>query len=102
LTPFARGPRSRGHVGSGLSLTGGAKTVRLTNLVIDPGRSVLTGASPWTARPRPTSRRSSSSTADAEAAAGQSERHRGPAGHDGHAEAEAAAIGVATITVNTK
>jgi hypothetical protein len=31
------------HDGSGLSLTGGGKTVRLSNFDIDPGRSVLTG-----------------------------------------------------------
>jgi len=31
------------HDGSGLSLTGGGKTVELTDFVIDPGASMLTG-----------------------------------------------------------
>ena len=31
------------HDGSGLSLTGGGKTVELTDFVVDPGASVLTG-----------------------------------------------------------
>jgi hypothetical protein len=31
------------HDGSGLSLTGGGKTVELTNFEVDPGKSVLTG-----------------------------------------------------------
>ena len=31
------------HAGSGLSLTGGGKTVKLTDFVVDPGTSELTG-----------------------------------------------------------
>ena len=31
------------HDGSGLSLTGGGKTVELTDFEVDPGKSVLTG-----------------------------------------------------------
>ena len=37
------GPREVDHDGSGLSLTGGGKKVELTDFVIDPGRSLLTG-----------------------------------------------------------
>src|SRR3954463_10352274 len=45
-TPGTTSPYVQGmidHDGSGLSLTGGGKTVRLTNFEIDPGKSVLTG-----------------------------------------------------------
>jgi hypothetical protein len=31
------------HDGSGLSLTGGGKTVELTDFAVDPGKSLLTG-----------------------------------------------------------
>src|SRR4051794_16265536 len=41
VSPFVQGEID--HDGSGLSLTGGGKTVKLTNFVIDPGKSVLTG-----------------------------------------------------------
>ena len=41
VSPYVQGEID--HVGSGLSLKGGGKTVRLTNFVVDPGRSVLTG-----------------------------------------------------------
>ena len=41
VTPYVQGEID--HDGSGLSLTGGGKTVRLTNFVVDPGKSVLTG-----------------------------------------------------------
>ena len=41
VSPFVQGELS--HDGSGLSLTGGGKTVELTDFVIDPGASVLTG-----------------------------------------------------------
>jgi hypothetical protein len=40
-SPFVQGEIN--HDGSGLSLKGGGKTVRLTDFVIDPGASVLTG-----------------------------------------------------------
>ena len=40
-SPFVQG--SIDHDGSGLSLKGGGKTVRLTDFVVDPGGSVLTG-----------------------------------------------------------
>jgi len=40
-SPFVQGMIE--HDGSGLSLTGGGKTVELTDFVIDPGKSVLTG-----------------------------------------------------------
>ena len=40
-SPFVQGEID--HDGSGLSLKGGGKTVRLTDFVVDPGRSVLTG-----------------------------------------------------------
>ncbi len=40
-TPYVQG--SIDHSGSGLSLTGGGKKVKLTNFVVDPGKSVLTG-----------------------------------------------------------
>ncbi len=41
VRPFVQG--SIDHTGSGLSLTGGGKKVTLSNFVIDPGASVLTG-----------------------------------------------------------
>ena len=41
VSPYVQGEVD--HDGSGLSLTGGGKTVRLTNFVVDPGKSVLTG-----------------------------------------------------------
>jgi hypothetical protein len=41
VSPFVQGELD--HDGSGLSLTGGGKTVELTDFVIDPGASVLTG-----------------------------------------------------------
>jgi hypothetical protein len=41
VTPYVQGKID--HNGSGLSLTGGGKVVELTNFVIDPGKSVLTG-----------------------------------------------------------
>jgi hypothetical protein len=41
VSPFVQGRLD--HDGSGLSLTAGGKTVELTNFVIDPGASVLTG-----------------------------------------------------------
>ena len=41
MSPFVQGELD--HDGSGLSLTGGGKTVELTDFVIDPGESVLTG-----------------------------------------------------------
>ena len=41
VSPFVQGRID--HDGSGLSLTGGGKTVELTDFVIDPGKSVLTG-----------------------------------------------------------
>jgi hypothetical protein len=45
-TPGTESPYVQGmidHDGSGLSLTGGGKTVELTDFEIDPGKSVLTG-----------------------------------------------------------
>jgi hypothetical protein len=41
VSPYVQGEID--HDGSGLSLTGGGKTVGLTDFVIDPGKSVLTG-----------------------------------------------------------
>jgi hypothetical protein len=41
VSPYVRGKID--HSGSGLSLTGGGKTVKLTNFVVDPGTSELTG-----------------------------------------------------------
>src|SRR5689334_22046874 len=41
VSPYVQGKID--HAGSGLSLTGGGKTVKLTNFTIDPGKSVLTG-----------------------------------------------------------
>jgi hypothetical protein len=41
VAPFVQGEID--HDGSGLSLTGGGKTVELTDFVVDPGASVLTG-----------------------------------------------------------
>src|SRR3954454_5851280 len=41
IRPFVQGEID--HAGSGLSLTGGGKVVKLTNFVVDPGKSVLTG-----------------------------------------------------------
>ena len=41
VAPYVQGQID--HTGSGLSLTGGGKTVKLTNFVVDPGKSVLTG-----------------------------------------------------------
>jgi hypothetical protein len=41
VSPYVQGRID--HDGSGLSLTGGGKTVELTDFVIDPGKSVLTG-----------------------------------------------------------
>jgi hypothetical protein len=41
VSPYVQGEID--HNGSGLSLTGGGKVVELTNFVIDPGKSVLTG-----------------------------------------------------------
>lgn len=41
VSPYVQGMID--HDGSGLSLTGGGKTVELTDFVIDPGKSVLTG-----------------------------------------------------------
>jgi hypothetical protein len=41
IRPFVQGEVD--HAGSGLSLTGGGKVVKLTNFVVDPGKSVLTG-----------------------------------------------------------
>jgi hypothetical protein len=41
VSPYVQGEID--HSGSGLSLKGGGKTVRLSNFVVDPGRSVLTG-----------------------------------------------------------
>jgi hypothetical protein len=41
ISPYVQGEID--HAGSGLSLTGGGKVVKLTNFVIDPGKSVLTG-----------------------------------------------------------
>jgi hypothetical protein len=40
-SPFVQGEIN--HDGSGLSLTGGGKTVELTDFVVDPGASLLTG-----------------------------------------------------------
>ncbi|WP_211232974.1 hypothetical protein [Solirubrobacter soli] len=45
-TPGTESPYVQGeidHAGSGLSLTGGGKTVELTDFEVDPGKSVLTG-----------------------------------------------------------
>jgi hypothetical protein len=41
VSPYVQGKID--HDGSGLSLTGGGKTVKLTNFVVDPGTSELTG-----------------------------------------------------------
>ncbi|HEV3001631.1 MAG TPA: hypothetical protein VGW75_12900 [Solirubrobacteraceae bacterium] len=41
VSPYVQGRID--HDGSGLSLTGGGKVVELTDFVVDPGRSVLTG-----------------------------------------------------------
>ncbi len=41
ISPYVQGEID--HDGSGISLTGGGKTVELTDFVIDPGASVLTG-----------------------------------------------------------
>ncbi|WP_205699141.1 hypothetical protein [Conexibacter sp. SYSU D00693] len=41
VNPYVQGEID--HDGSGLSLTGGGKKVELTDFVIDPGKSVLTG-----------------------------------------------------------
>jgi len=41
VSPYVQGEIN--HDGSGLSLTGGGKTVELTDFVVDPGASVLTG-----------------------------------------------------------
>ncbi len=41
VSPFVQGEID--HDGSGLSLTGGGTTVELTDFVVDPGASVLTG-----------------------------------------------------------
>jgi hypothetical protein len=41
VSPYVQGEID--HAGSGLSLTGGGKTVKLTDFVVDPGKSVLTG-----------------------------------------------------------
>jgi hypothetical protein len=41
VSPYVQGELD--HDGAGLSLTGGGKTVELTDFVIDPGASVLTG-----------------------------------------------------------
>jgi hypothetical protein len=41
VSPFVQGEID--HDGSGLQLEGGGKTVRLTDFVVDPGASVLTG-----------------------------------------------------------
>ena len=41
VSPYVQGEID--HDGSGISLTGGGKTVELTDFVIDPGASVLTG-----------------------------------------------------------
>ena len=41
ISPYVQGEID--HAGSGLSLTGGGKTVKLTDFVVDPGKSVLTG-----------------------------------------------------------
>jgi hypothetical protein len=41
VSPYVQGEID--HSGSGLSLTGGGKTVKLSNFVVDPGASVLTG-----------------------------------------------------------
>ena len=41
VSPYVQG--SIDHSGSGLSLTGGGKEVELTDFVVDPGKSVLTG-----------------------------------------------------------
>jgi hypothetical protein len=41
VAPFVQGEID--HDGSGLSLTGGGKTVEFTDFVVDPGASVLTG-----------------------------------------------------------
>lgn len=41
VSPYVQGEID--HKGSGISLTGGGKKVELTNFMIDPGKSVLTG-----------------------------------------------------------
>ena len=41
VSPYVQGEID--HDGSGLQLEGGGKTVQLTNFVVDPGGSVLTG-----------------------------------------------------------
>ena len=41
VSPYVQG--MIGHEGSGLRLTGGGKTVKLTDFDVDPGKSVLTG-----------------------------------------------------------
>jgi hypothetical protein len=41
ISPYVQGMID--HDGSGLSLTGGGKTVELTDFEVDPGKSVLTG-----------------------------------------------------------
>jgi hypothetical protein len=41
VSPYVQGQID--HDGSGLSLTGGGKTVELTDFVVDPGKSVLNG-----------------------------------------------------------
>jgi hypothetical protein len=41
VSPYVQGTID--HAGSGLSLTGGGKTVDLTDFIVDPGTSTLTG-----------------------------------------------------------
>ena len=116
VSPYVQGEID--HDGAGLSLTGGGKTVELTDFVVDPGASVLTGKvtvdgkEAAAERPAVLPRRP-----HAEAARGRRRRHRHPRGHHGQAQAGGGrpaqpdlrrdalkgglVIGVAKITVNT-
>jgi hypothetical protein len=61
VNPYVQG--SIDHDGSGLSLTGGGKKVTLSNFVVDPGASVLSGKVSVDGKPRPARRCSSSTVA---------------------------------------
>ena len=90
-TPGTESPYVQGmidHDGSGLSLTGGGKTVELTDFEVDPGKSVLTGKVTVDGTGR---RRVRAAVLPrrphAEAAGDRRQRHRDPRGHDRQAQA---------------
>ena len=85
VSPYVQGMIA--HDGSGLSLTGGGKTVELTDFAVDPGKSVLTGKVTVDGAGRGRERAAVlPRRPHAEAAGDQRRRHRRARGHDRQAQ----------------